>query len=216
MMARVLTAAIRELVGQRAVTLAGHSTGGFAALAIAAHTPDLAGRVVSISGFAQGQWTGALGFYQKLMRWGKAGKWLFKIIYSLVARSTRWRFRAAWSIYLADKKAFYTYPHIEAVFQATHPAFKHLDMNAMAQYFGAMPGIDISSLLPRITAPTLALSGDSDPSVPPAQARLIAERVPGADLSMIQGGGHILFAERPAAYRRALGDWLHKTSNLGE
>ena len=59
---------------------------------------------------------------------------------------------------------------------------------------------------------SLALSGDSDPIVPPAQAHLIAEKVPGADLNIIQGGGHILFAERPAAYRRALGDWLHKTS----
>ncbi len=212
MIARVLTAAIRQLVGQRAVTLAGHSTGGFAALDIAAYAPALAGRVVSISGFAQGQWTGGLGFYQRLVRRGKAGRWLFKAIHNLFAHSTRWRYRAAWSAYLADKKAFYTYPHIEAVFNTTLPAFKQLNLNAMIKYFSAMPGIDISSLLPRITAPTLALSGDSDPIVPPAQAHLIAEQVPNADLHIIQGGGHILFAERPTEYRRALGDWLRKTS----
>ena len=55
MMARVLTATIRQLAGDRPVTLIGHSTGGFAALDIAAHTPEIAARVVSIAGFARGR-----------------------------------------------------------------------------------------------------------------------------------------------------------------
>ena len=60
MIVHVLTAAIRNLVGNQSVILVGHSTGGFAALAIAAHTPEIVRCVVSISGFAQGIWTGML------------------------------------------------------------------------------------------------------------------------------------------------------------
>jgi pimeloyl-ACP methyl ester carboxylesterase len=37
----------------------------------------------------------------------------------------------------------------------------------MLLYFRRMPDIDITPLLPRITAPTLALTGDADPIVRP-------------------------------------------------
>ncbi|MBU1879618.1 MAG: alpha/beta hydrolase, partial [Chloroflexi bacterium] len=68
MMAHVLTAAIRQLAGEQPALLVGHSTGGFAALDIAAHTPDLTCGVISIGGFARGRWTGLLGLYQRLAR----------------------------------------------------------------------------------------------------------------------------------------------------
>jgi pimeloyl-ACP methyl ester carboxylesterase len=72
--ARVLAAAILELVGDRPVTLAGFSTGGFAALAIAAYAPQWVRRVISISGFCQGRWTGVLGTYRWLARQGVVGR----------------------------------------------------------------------------------------------------------------------------------------------
>jgi pimeloyl-ACP methyl ester carboxylesterase len=75
-----------------------------------------------------------------------------------------------------------------------------------------MPDIDICHLLPSIHVPTLVLAGDCDPIVPPDQARLISQLIPDSDLVMIQGGGHMLFAERPDEYQRALGDWLNKTA----
>ncbi len=212
MLVRVLTSAVRELVGDQAVTLVGHSTGGFAALAMASCTPEIVGRVVSISGFAQGRWTGTLGRNQRLARGGPLGRLIFKLISNLV-RINRALFRVAWRLYVADKDAFYSYLHLEAAMDAMYPACKQLNLDAMIQYCFVMPGIDISDLLPRVAAPTLALAGDSDPIVPPAQSRLIAAKVPNADLVMIEGGGHILFAERPDEYRRALGDWLRKTKN---
>ncbi|RPH59837.1 MAG: alpha/beta fold hydrolase, partial [Chloroflexi bacterium] len=55
-----------------------------------------------------------------------------------------------------------------------------------------MPGIDIRDWLPQIKAPTLVIAGDRDPSVPPAQARVIQQGVPKAELVMPKGGGHVV------------------------
>jgi pimeloyl-ACP methyl ester carboxylesterase len=210
MMARVLAAAIRELVGSQPVTLIGHSTGGFAALAIAAYTPPLARRVVSVAGFAHGQWTGALGVNQKLARSGALGQAMFKLIYKTGCLSPN-VLLAFMRIYLADAQAFYAYPSVPALLKAAYPVLQQLDLDAMIHYFRRMPDIDISAMLPHIIAPTLVISGDHDPIVPPAQARLIAQKVPQAELALIPGAGHLVFAERAQAYNQILSDWLRRT-----
>ncbi|HNT75077.1 MAG TPA: alpha/beta hydrolase [Anaerolineae bacterium] len=207
MIAHVLVAAIRELVGDRPVTLIGHSTGGFAALAVAASTPALTRRVVSVSGFAQGRWTGALGLYQTLGRSGAPGRAVYKALYKLVGLSPA-LLKAVMRIYVADARAFYAYPDLPDMMRRAYPAFKRLDLEAIIHYFYRMPEIDISDWLPRITAPTLALTGDHDPIVPPTQAQQIAGLVKGAELAVIAGAGHLPFAERAADYTRQVSAWL--------
>ena len=211
MFGRVLTGAILELVGDRPVTLAGFSTGGFATLAIAVYAPEWVRRLISISGFCQGRWTGVLGTYQWLARQGAVGRALFKGMYSI----GRISFGVGYSMlraYAADVEAMYAYPYFRTCSEAAYPDFRRLDLGSLADYYEVMPDIDISNLLPGIHVPTLVLAGDSDPIVPPDQARLISQLIPDSDLVMIPGGGHILFAERPAEYQRALGDWLCKTA----
>lgn len=46
--------------------------------------------------------------------------------------------------------------------------------------------------LHRIQAPTLVLSGDDDPLVRPANSRILAWRIPHAELRIVPGGGHLL------------------------
>ena len=58
LVAELIAKAIHELVGDRRVMLAGMSTGGFTALAFAAHAPQFVSRVISISGFHHGKWSG--------------------------------------------------------------------------------------------------------------------------------------------------------------
>lgn len=205
----VLTAAIRELVGERPVLLVGHSTGGFAALAIAAHTPEIARGVISINGFAQGQWAGALGMYQRWARRGILGRLAFKSVYG-AAKLSYAIFHQASRMYTPNPRRVFAYPGLTTIVKPlSFPAYRKLDLDAMLLYFRRMPDIDIMSLLPRITAPTLALTGDADPIVPPAQARLIAECVPQAELAVLEGGvGHVPFYEVPDAYQQAVSGWL--------
>jgi pimeloyl-ACP methyl ester carboxylesterase len=44
-----------------------------------------------------------------------------------------------------------------------------------------------------------------------AQARLIAVRIRHAELVILLGVSHLLFAERPAEYARSIDGWLRTT-----
>ncbi len=160
---QVLMTAIHELVNDQPVILAGHSTGGFAALSIAASKPEIAAGVISISGFAQGKWTGALGIFQKLARFGIIGRLLFKISFNILA-SNRWIYRFGVGLYAKDRKALYSNTDFNTVLDIAYQGTKELDLNAMIPYFNRLPDIDITELLSNITSPTLALAGDSDPN----------------------------------------------------
>lgn len=59
-----------------------------------------------------------------------------------------------------------------------------------------------------IAVPTLVLTASNDRVAPPAHARLMAQRIPGARLVEIAGSGHISNIEAPEAFNAALGDFL--------
>jgi pimeloyl-ACP methyl ester carboxylesterase len=210
MLARVMAEAIHRLVGERPVTLMGHSTGGFAILNIAARYPGLARRAVSIAGFAQGRWTGFLGFYQRLVRMGILGKALFKSVYKLAGASPQ-VFKLMMRVYAPDVYALYANPDTAEALELSLFNYQHLDLDAMVQYFTVMPDIDITALLPYIQAPTLVIASDRDPTIPPDESRVIASLVPNAELALIHGAGHLSFLESPVEYQVALSAWLKKT-----
>jgi pimeloyl-ACP methyl ester carboxylesterase len=66
----------------------------------------------------------------------------------------------------------------------------------------AIQGHDTFERLPEITVPVLVLHGDADELVPTANGLLLAERIPGAKLTLYPGarhGYHVEFAEQSAA-----------------
>jgi pimeloyl-ACP methyl ester carboxylesterase len=69
-------------------------------------------------------------------------------------------------------------------------------------YYGqVLAGSRFSSLpwVHRIQAPTLILTGDRDKLVPPANARLLARRLPHAELRVLPGEGHLLLFNEDSA-----------------
>jgi pimeloyl-ACP methyl ester carboxylesterase/DNA-binding winged helix-turn-helix (wHTH) protein len=58
--------------------------------------------------------------------------------------------------------------------------------------------IDITDLLPRVSAPTLVLHCRHDPAEPFDEARLIAAGIPGSRLVALEGRNHLLFDSEPA------------------
>lgn len=61
----------------------------------------------------------------------------------------------------------------------------------------ALARLDLRDELPRIAAPTLVIAGAQDPSTPPdPHAQLLAERIPGARLEVLDPAAHLANVER--------------------
>ncbi|MEX2047479.1 MAG: alpha/beta fold hydrolase [Chloroflexota bacterium] len=66
----------------------------------------------------------------------------------------------------------------------------------------------VSSRFAEITSPTLVVVGDGEMSALAEQGALMARGIPGAQLSVIKGAGHIVNIEQPEAYTEIVLDWL--------
>ncbi|WP_305096882.1 alpha/beta fold hydrolase [Croceibacterium aestuarii] len=67
---------------------------------------------------------------------------------------------------------------------------------------------DVTDLLPRISCPTLVMTGELDSWAPPGQHEAIAAAIPGAELVIVPGAGHMIQLEAPEAVNSAISDWL--------
>jgi pimeloyl-ACP methyl ester carboxylesterase len=67
---------------------------------------------------------------------------------------------------------------------------------------------DSRPTLPTITVPTLVLVGSEDQVTPPDLAREMASALPGANLVVVPGAGHLSSLEKPDAVTAALAGWL--------
>lgn len=209
-LARVMGQAVRELVGQRPVVLIGHSTGGFAALNIAANartSVNLMG-VVSVAGFAQGRWAGSLGLLQRFARLGAVGRFLFEASLQFVTLHP-WVFGlSVLTSFVRDWRGYVSHPALQqSAFEAYHDA-RQQDRRAIMAYFQAMPYVDIVADLCRIDVPALVIAGDRDPIVPPTQAALIARQIQGAEQVMMPGVGHLPQGERGEHFDKLMAGWL--------
>jgi pimeloyl-ACP methyl ester carboxylesterase len=68
--------------------------------------------------------------------------------------------------------------------------------------FDALDRID------RIASPTLVQTGDGDVVVDPRNSRLLADRIPGARLSVYEGCGHLFFWQEPERFAGELEEFL--------
>lgn len=68
---------------------------------------------------------------------------------------------------------------------------------------------DVRPVLPTIACPTLIACGAQDGFSPPADHEAIAAAIPGAKLVVIEGSGHFLPVEQPAAFNEALRAWMN-------
>jgi len=80
--------------------------------------------------------------------------------------------------------------------------------DALRLHMQAAKGHDAYDLLPTIQAPTLVMHGSDDQRLPTANAYLLAGRIPGAELSIIQGGRHGFMVEFREEASRVVNEFL--------
>ena len=64
--------------------------------------------------------------------------------------------------------------------------------------------------LDRITSPTLVMHGELDALVPPDNGRILADRIPGAELVTVPQANHLLGTDQPEQVSQLLVSWLDR------
>ncbi|PUA79084.1 alpha/beta hydrolase [Nocardioides currus] len=86
------------------------------------------------------------------------------------------------------------------------PAHLEVVVGKLVAMWQVEPQIDPADLA-RVGAPTLVLAGDRD-SIPTTHTVGIARAVPGAQLCIVPGAGHLVIREKPDLVNRAIEDFL--------
>ena len=83
----------------------------------------------------------------------------------------------------------------------TDPRVRYTDMLACN-------GVDLGERLAGLRVPTLVITGRDDHFAPPDRAEAVQRRILGARLAVIDGAGHMLTSEQPAAFNAAVEQFL--------
>ncbi|MBE2232094.1 MAG: alpha/beta fold hydrolase [Anaerolinea sp.] len=78
------------------------------------------------------------------------------------------------------------------------------DLKAYRAVLWAIARFDLRQRLGEIRCPTLVVAGDEDTTVPMAAKRLLAERIPGSRLEIIDHSGHATPIDQPEAFNRVM------------
>jgi len=201
--------ALQQLIGDEPTDFVGWSTGGFTSLAMGVHFPKRVRSILSISGFAIGEWLGLIGRFQR-MSLSALTRWMVRLGFGSVG-GQRWLFDLVIGSGVGDFKAFRSSPVYEESMRDWFATFGQHDSVIMAELFRKISRVDLSDCIGRISCPTLIAGGDSDPYIPASHTRWIADQVRGAELVLWPGAGHMFFAERTQEYQDLLVRWLNRS-----
>lgn len=82
--------------------------------------------------------------------------------------------------------------------------------HARKRQWEAIQGFDAYDRLPDLKVPVLVLHGTEDRLIHPDNARVLADRIPGARLVLLEGAGHVYHSEQPEAADRAVTEWVEE------
>lgn len=97
-------------------------------------------------------------------------------------------------------------PELKKLVQTTTPF--HSQGLVLQRQIQAMNTHDTCDLLDKITAPTLVITGDRDPVIPPQNSAFLAQKIPGAQQVTITDASHGFCFSHPDTTAAALIDFL--------
>jgi pimeloyl-ACP methyl ester carboxylesterase len=201
---------LRAHLGLERLLLLGHSHGGVVAQAYAARHPDRVERLVLASTLARFQAEQAEAMEAAMA--AKAGEpWFEDASAALSAEQTgEWGSDEELGALVLRELPFYfaSYGDREREYLRTLEGEVPVG-DALKLFNEEIVGtFDLRPELPRITAPTLVITGEQDFICGPVCSREIADGVDGADLVLLEDCGHVVFVEQPERFAGAVASFL--------
>jgi pimeloyl-ACP methyl ester carboxylesterase len=187
------------------VVIVGHSIGGMTAQTLAGLRPELMGEQVkgivlvntthlrpilttAASGLVQALWP----VFSVLLR--------LQILLSPLVHLQKWQSYMSGSIHLAARIGGFGSHVTRGQLEHTARLMTKASPAVEAKGDFAMMDWDVTRKLPDIKIPVLVLAGELDLITKPSASRTISEAIPGAQLKIMPGCGHMGFYEYSAAY----------------
>jgi non-heme chloroperoxidase len=188
---------VLEALDLRDVVLVGHSMGGLAAQEFLLEHPEIARErvrgVVLLSTFARTP----LAAFSSRGPGARMSGWL-----DLAALMRRPQLGT-----MLARLGFGREPRASQV-ELARRMLAECDPDTARQAIEPLLGVDLTGELHHIDVPTLVVVGSADLLTPPAEARRLARRIPGARLVRMDGAGHMIMLERAEELHTLLLDFV--------
>lgn len=211
-----LAAVLRNVGDDAPVVVVGHSLGGMSVIALAGRHPDLAARLagsVLISTSAGGLGAVSLGLPGPIAR-------LRPALLHLAAAGMRNQpalVRRAWhasrdvSWLITRRMSFGSSEVSPRIVAYVERMISSTPVDVIAEFMPIFAGFDERSSLAALRdVPILIVVGDQDRLTPPAHSAELARELPGAELLVVPGAGHIVILESPDVVDETLVAFLRR------
>jgi pimeloyl-ACP methyl ester carboxylesterase len=188
------TAALMTALGIEDAHVVGISMGGYIAQELAVNHPEKVGTLVLGCTGAGGETAAVMS--PEAMKKFTANRGL----------SPEEILRKDMEIYFSDR---FIREHPEEIEEFVEISLRYYQPpDAFLRQFAACRAHDTADRLHRTKVPTLIVSGDDDPLVPPENSRILKRLIPHAELLFVPGGRHCFFMEMSDRFNRAVVDFL--------
>ena len=187
-----------DAAGLEKFALMGHSQGGAVAIAYAVRHPERVSHLILCGSYARGtnyrDRPDAVAVRCALetliqLNWGKSNPSFFQMVTNL---------------YIPEKAS----PEDQGWFKDLQ--LISVNPDNLVKIMRACDEINVRSLLPSVSVPTIVFHSDGDHVVPAEEGRIVATEIPGARFVPLSSANHILLADEPAwkTFREELSAFL--------
>ena len=192
------TVGLMDFLGIDKVDLMGGSMGGMVAQQIAIEHPHRVDKLILFSTSADGRWVFDLAD-ATTPNWNRsqsdlASADLRKLIVAIVSRTSNRMFTRLVLVALAKLQVRFG------------------TLTGLAGQMEAMMTHNVLDRLHLIQAPTLVLAGSKDRLIEPQLSEVLASRIPGAKLVIVDGGSHVVVGEMGGRFKKEVLDFLRGDS----
>lgn len=187
-----------DAAGLRKFALMGHSQGGAVAIAYAVRHPERVSHLILWGGYARG------AYHRDIPDAVEVRRALETLVQLNWGRTNPSFFQMVTDLYIPEKAT----PEEQSWFRDLQQV--SISPDNLVRYMRACDDINVRSILPTLSVPTIVFHSDRDKIAPPQEGRILAADIPGARFVPLASANHVLLADEPAwkVFREELTSFL--------